>query len=537
MKMPLHVRELNRAREWYNPLRGLDVQRVVYLLEEGERGKFDDLQKLNRMAEKRHPTLRALKHRRLAALSKLDWDIKIPSELPAGITAAQAEAQADFLRSRYEQIENLPDAIEFLALATFRGFSHLEPRHQDDDPSLPIVRLNPVPQWHWVRDQEDFSIWRYDADAKGNVTSSTPIDATQFIIREVDDPLCEIALLCFLRRNMGKKNWTVFQEDYALASIFATLGENTPTDKVPEWLELVKKVTNNSRGVLPPGSTVTPLELGNLDGVQFENFIKAEDSDLVLAGTSGLLTMLTADTGMNGDSQGDNHEETFAQLALAEAMVISALMQRQFDKPALAADFPSQPPVAYFELAAKDEEDVDALADRVAKFHGAGFRADPQEVSEKSGLKLTAAPEPAAPADPGGDPDNPPAEPERDPLKNRANPALVATGTEARFMANAERRLAAADRAILAPVVALVGPIRAELARLADEQDDAAFDAGMAALQPRLRQLQAQLPDLEEKVLGANPELDDAFSEIIGTALASGLAEGAEQRRRKPKKP
>ena len=352
-------------------------------------------------------------------------------------------------------------------------------------------------------------------------------------MREVDDPLCDIALLCFIRRNLAKKNWTVFQEDYALASIFAMLGENTPLDKVKEWLELVKGVTGNSRGVLPPGSTIEALDLGNLDGVQFENFIKHEDSDLVLAGTSGLLTMLTADTGMNGDSQSGAHEATFDALAIAEAMEISAILQAQFDKPALRADFPSQPPVAYFELAAQDGDDLDALAERLAKLRQAGFVALAEQLSEKFGLELQPAaalsPAPAdAPASVGGQP----------PLTNRipgTMPQVTAAGTEARFMAAAEAMLSEADRADLAPLINRVAPIRAEMARLA-ELDDQAFAAGLEALRPQLRALQRDLPALEKQVLANNGALEAAFTDIVGTAFLSGAVQASEKRRAALKK-
>lgn len=521
MKTPLHIRELNRAREWYNPLRGLDIQRVVSLLEEAERGKYDDLQKLNRMSEKRHPTLRALKHRRLGALKKLDWDIKIPSTLPRGVTAAQAKAQQVFLRERYEAIENLPQAVEHLALATFRGFSHLEFHHEDNDARLPIVRLQPVPQWHFLRDPQEFDLWRYDVEARGQEFSSVLIEPENFIIRVVDDPLCEIALLCFIRRNLGKKNWTVFQEDYALTTLIATLGENTPLDKVKEWLELVKKVTGNSRMALPPGSEVKGLDLGNLDGIQFDNYIKAEDSDLVLAGTSGKLTMLTSSTGMNSD-QGDVHEATFNELAVAEAAEITALFQAQHDKPLLRREFPSQPPVAYFELAAKDEEDVDALVERGSKLAVAGFDLDAAEMSEKTGLKLTRK---AAPVQIPGQVLETDAG--ADPLKNRHQAALDAA-REDRFLSAAERRLTAADRATMAPLLDLVRPVREEAVRLAALDDESAFRSGLEALQPRLRALQAALPHLEDAVLHANPALDEAFTEIYATALASGWIEHAQ---------
>lgn len=513
MSAPLHLQEINRARDYYNPLRGLDIPRVVRLLDDGERGKYDELQKLNRMAEKRHPTLKGLKARRLAALEKLDWDCKVPEVLPPGITAAQAETQRAFLRESYDQIGNLPQAISFSGLRTFRGFIHLEKRHRDDNPSEPVVELKPVPQYHWLRDPHTWE-WKYDANARHDLTRAVPVDPADFMISEVDDPLCEIALLCFIRRGLAKKDWTAFMEDYAIASVFATLGENTPLDKVKEWLEVVKQVTSNSRGALPPGSEVKLLEAGQLDGVQFSNFISAEDQDLVLAGTGGLLTMLTASTGLGGETQGQNHQDAFDAIAQAEAMQISAFFQKQFDLPLLQREFPSQPIVAYWELAARDEEDVNALADRVQKFATAGLEADANEISEKAALKLTRKVAPEVP--PGQYPGfrNPAGD---QPLKNRQ--AAQEAGVEARFLSHAEAEMAAADQEAMKPLINRV----ASLLEVID--DDTKFEAGY-------RRLLADLPALEAECLGdhATAAQEEAFSQILGTAVVSGIVDGVTAR-------
>ena len=51
------LRDMNRLRASYNPLRGLDIQRAVKLLEDGERGAYASLQWTNRFAEKRRCSL------------------------------------------------------------------------------------------------------------------------------------------------------------------------------------------------------------------------------------------------------------------------------------------------------------------------------------------------------------------------------------------------------------------------------------------------------------------------------------------------
>lgn len=512
-KPPLHLRELARQRDYYNPLRGLDMPRVVRLLEDGERGLHSDLQWLYRSMEKRDATVMALKKRRLSALKKLDWDIKVRSDLPPGVSKAQANAQAEYLRAAYEQIENLPDAIEFLALASFRGFSHLEKRFEDDNPSLPVIRLQPVPQWHWVRHHETWD-WLYDPRAENNWSAGVPIDPANFIIREVEDPINEIALIAFLRKNMSQKDWDAFLEDFGIPSIFILLSQATPGDKVKEWLAVAEKVTGNSRGALPPGSDVKTVAHGAQGETPFKSHKDEQREEVVLAGTGGLLSMLTAPTGMNS-GQADAHEAAFNAIALAEAAVVNSNFQTQFDKPLLEREFPGQPQVAYFELAAVDQEDRASLADLLAKLAQASLEADENQISEKLGLKLrkkVPAPMPADPtaaAQPAG-------------FKNRQT--AIEAGREARFEAASAAALAAADRAALKPA-------QDRVAALLGITDDAEFEKAYTAFL-------ADLPKLEAQCLGddATAELEEAFSEIIGTALVSGAAEAAEKRAQKAAK-
>lgn len=511
-RSPLHQRERNRARDYYNPLRGLDMPRAIRLLEDGERGNHGDLQWLYRTIEKRDATLRGLKMRRTSALKKLDWDIKLPDDLPAGVTPAEAEAQANCLRTIYEGIENLPDAFEHLALASFRGFAHLEKRWQDNNPALPLVRLEPVPQWHWVRHPETWA-WVYDPKAQSNWSGGVAIEQADFVIRELDDPINEIALICFLRKNMSQKDWDAFVEDFGIPSVFGILGPNTPSTEVKAWLEVMERVTGNSRGALPPGSDVKTVAHGSQGETPFKQHKDEQREELVLAGTGGLLAMLTASTGLNSE-QAKVHEAAFDAIAIAESAAISSLLQTQIDKPTLRREFPGRPQVAYFELAAVDQEDRTALGDLLVKLASAGLESDENEISEKMGLKLRKKPEPAVP----GTADILSAGGQRPAARPFANRATTEAGREERFFSHAAQRLSEADRVALSP-------LQDRVASLLVIEDNGEFAAA-------LEKLRADLPTLEKQCLGdkATQALEDAFSDIVGSALASGLTEAAEAR-------
>src|ERR1700755_936277 len=65
------VRQSNRWRDNYNPIRGLVIARAIAILEAADRGDFAELQLVMRKVERRYPVLKGLKARRLAALEEL----------------------------------------------------------------------------------------------------------------------------------------------------------------------------------------------------------------------------------------------------------------------------------------------------------------------------------------------------------------------------------------------------------------------------------------------------------------------------------
>lgn len=397
------VRVANRWRDQYNPLRGLLISKLVSLLEWGQRGDYAELQWLYRFIERRFAVLHSLIIRRRSALIKLDWDVKVVSELPAGATDAMAVKQRDHLRSRYELIENLREAIKFLALAEFRGFSLLQKHRIIDGPNDGAVHeLHWLPQWNFVRPGE-FGPWFWNPTARTMNTNMLPpenqIDPAEFLIREVDMPIDEIGAIAFVNSGMAKKDWAAFVEMFGLPGCVIEMPHNIPAGKEDEFRDAAEKVAQGASGAVPSGATPHFPSSQIRGNAPFKEFLEAEKEDVVLAGTGGKLTMLNEPTGIGG-GQAAVHESAFDEIAQSEAMEISEIFQKQFDKPELELAFPGEPVLAYFELAARDQEDVDAIADRVVKFHNAGFHADAAELSEKAGLKLVEkqAPNPIASA-------------------------------------------------------------------------------------------------------------------------------------------
>ncbi len=490
------VSTVNRWREQYNPLRSLTIERAIQLLEQGERGEFADLQWVFRLIEKRDAVLRAVIKRRLAAIKKLDWEIKIVAELPEGATQAQAEAQQKTLRAAYELVDNLTEAIGHLARAEFRGFAHLN-KHRNPDGD--IVHLEPLDQWNFVRDGI-YGDWFWNPSGEvANATSGkvTKIDADllarEFIVREEDMPIDEIALIIYLRKNLSQKDWDAFIEIYGIPSGIVIMPPNIPNGREEDYEESATQIAEGGGGALPNGSDYKPNDQPRGTN-PFKEHLDQQNADLVIAGTSGKLTMLNDATGL-GSGQSESHQDTFDQLAEAEALEISELFQRYFDAEILQANHADEPVLAYFELCAQTEEDVTAIADHVQKFAAAGYQISAKQLSEKTGYEIEVKAAEARPVD--GEPSG--AASSGTALLNRANEL-------------SNHRLAAAFAEDLQP-------LRKRLEAILQIEDP-------EILRTRLEAFSNQIPQLL-KDINADPSAAVVLEEEMQAALKRGLDQQA----------
>ena len=369
----------NRNRDNTNPLRGMTMARLVSLLEAGERGHYSDLQWFYYFMERSDPTLYSVIHRRQSALLACDWDIRISDSGDQVL----AKEQRDFLREAYDRIDNFREAIAFLMSAVFRGFGHLE-KHFDS--SGMVTRLEPVEQWFWVRDGM-FGAWEYNQDAVSGRRTGQAIKVEDFVIFETV-ALNRICAVPYVRKNFCEKDWDAYSAVYGVPSVFLVGPPNVTTAKEAEYQAIAEDILSDGRGFLPNGSDVKFVNGGGTKPPFIER-IDYLDRQLVLAGTGGLLTMLTQ--AGSGTLAGGAHQDTFTQIAEADAATLSGVFQEQFDLPLLRAFYPDEEVLAYFEFAKAPGRDANQVVQDVAGLVGAGFTLDPKEVSEKSGYKVTMA--------------------------------------------------------------------------------------------------------------------------------------------------
>ena len=365
-------------RDAYNPLRGLNLSRLVSLQEAGERGQYADLQWLYYYMERSDAMIHSVIQRRRAALLSLDWDIRIVSQAQDNPVAQE---QADFLRLVYDNIDNFREAISFLFSAFFRGFAHLE-KHWAANGL--IERLEPVEQWFWLRDGL-FGDWEYNAGANPGTLRGQAIESEDFIVFE-SAALDRILSVLYLRKNLSQRDWDSYLAVYGIPSIFLVGPPNVPEDKQKEYQSIAEQILSDGRGFLPHDSDIKFVNGGG-DQPPFHDQIKYIDQQVTIAATGGLLTML-AEAG-SGTLAGGAHQDTFLQIAKSDAVTLAGVLQNSIDVPLLKEHFPDQPIMAYFEFSPNLTQETRQVVQDALLLKAAGLEVKPEEVSEKTGYSLS----------------------------------------------------------------------------------------------------------------------------------------------------
>jgi phage gp29-like protein len=391
--LSIYGQKNNAWREAYNPLRGMNLARLMGLLDAGERGQYADLQWFYHYMERSDPMGFSVMQRRRAVLLSCDWDIRKTSDVRrktlnvAKEDAVLADEQAAFLREAYDRVENLRDAVSFLFTGFFRGFGHLEKHYA---PSGLVTRLEPVEQWFWVRDGM-YGAWEYNENAVSGRKRGSAIDPANFVILDTV-PIDRLLALQYLGRTLTQKDWDSFLEVYGIPSVFLVGPPNTPDSKAAEYQTIAEQLISDGRGYLPYGSDIKYVNGGG-NRPPFRERLEYLDRQITLVATGGLLTMLTEPG--SGTLAGNAHTDTFLQIARSDAAMVSEVMQKHFDLSLLSEFFPGQPVHAYFEFAPSTGSEVSRVVADAETLARAGVSIDLDELSEKTGYKLSPGPLPA----------------------------------------------------------------------------------------------------------------------------------------------
>ena len=370
-------------RERYNPLPDLTPERTVELYCAWREGRYADVMFVFDALEEWDDTLGTLVDRRLSALGELDHGISINSDAVGDDPALQALAddQQQTMSDIMSRVSNMSEVIEHLGLATFRGFSHLEEVIDGDE-----IRLEPVDQWFWNRPMKR-GPWFYNPTAVNSLSDLHPVSDGELIIRAVPRPVDIVALFAITIKAHSEAGWDGFIDVFGNPALFFEYPPGTSDEKAAEYDEIMFKLLGDGRGGYPAGGKIVPVETTATGGVTFQDRAVFANKKMIMRATGGTLTSL-AESG-TGTLAGEAQMEVFRTLAKAEAVKISEVISKQFVNRWLERLYPGKPRLVYWSMDAEDEKAKSANVDKITKMAAVGYRAEDEEVSEMTGMRVT----------------------------------------------------------------------------------------------------------------------------------------------------
>lgn len=504
-----NLKQVNRWRDSNNPLRGLTMPRAVGMMEQAQRGIMADLQWLYAAEtgiEATDPDLMVIIERTLSGVSDCEWIIETAPEDSIGFDPAIADDQAAFLRESFSLCDNLDDALEHLVMGRFRGFAHLSPWLR---PDWTIEHLEPLQQWNMVRNGT-LPQWAFNPDANCtdfNSLADSHLSPEDYIVFDNRRPVNRIALIKYVRSTTSEKDWDGYVEIYGIPGVFIIMPERVPDGKEDEYRDLAADAAEAASGALPSGSDVKTLSEAR--GTQpFQMRLEWLQKQLVLAGTGGILTMLT-ESG-SGTLAGSAHQQAWDQIIRRVARIITRPINRQYVKRALSAHFPGRPALCSFALRANQEKDVGDAITNITSLINAGFDLDPEQVQKETGYTITGfsrqQPQPMPGAQPSAF---------RMAARVSGPDIFAAAAEEEDFLSSASDALASAQ-------AVANKPLAEALSKVLSAPD-------MQTMQAEAAKLRAELPVLAEQML-ADPVTADVYHKIMSSAFLQGATQEIPQK-------
>ena len=395
----LRKNALGLMNETINPLWNIDERKAQLVYDWARSGNYAQIQYLYGEIEDKDPTLGVCVTRRTSAVAELDWRV-VRSDQRRDRNAEQslADEQIECVETAIARIDNMPDALEHLALSAFRGFSAVAPVHEI---AGGIRHFDLIDGWNLCYDRMGQSwLWNPSATSFYIPTASTlattsdraafnsleriPREAMCVVTRkrEIDWPAMQI----FLRLSVGERDWGRFLETYGLPPVIITMPECTSKEDQEAYVRASESVFEGRSGVVPYGSQISWASESRGTN-PFTEFIEHQQKLIVMMATGGTLATLSEATGIGGGAS-DVQQDEWKRIIRADKRIISNAVNKQICEPILRAAFPGKPILAEFQLDDTPKPTPKEMLELASAAASAGFEMDVNELSEAIGYRL-----------------------------------------------------------------------------------------------------------------------------------------------------
>lgn len=379
--------------EGIDPLYNMSTATAQMMFNYARRGNFTRLQYIYNEIELKDPTLLTCVSRRTSAISELDWKVvRSDQRLNRNADEELIKEQIECVETFVAKIDNLPDAVERLGLAAFRGFAHISPIY---DISGDVRRFELIDNWNmcYNRLKQEW-LWNPDASSflDPNIENPDlkPIPPGELVSVVNNTAIDWPALFIYLRAAVGERDWGRFLETYGIPPVILTMPDLTNKEDEDKFMEAAESVYEGGNGVVPYGTNVSYASESRGTN-PFTEFLDHQQKLVVLMATGGTLTSL-AEAG-SGTLAGNAQMDVWQQIVRRDVRKIGNAFNKQLCEPMLRRRFPGKPILAEFKFDTEPPPSPKEVLEMASTASSAGFEMDPEELSQACGYTIRKKPE------------------------------------------------------------------------------------------------------------------------------------------------
>lgn len=289
-----------------NPLNGLTQRHIDNMLQTARMGNDAMLQIAYGLVEKTTPIFGICIDKRVSQIADMSWHVE-------GTGADRIEKALRECDAR-QQFDSVQNAIEHLALYSFRGRSCVKPFWTDEG-----VVLKRLENWNvLLRNQKLY--WNPSASMAVDFAGMQEIPQGEVLLCQTERPIDLPGIEIYLRQRVGEVKWAQFTERQGIPQVLITAPEGTPDTALDAWTLRAQQIMNGGSGVLPPGAEVN--ELVKARGQDpFSEFCRHQMELISILATGGTLATIGGPTGL-GSNLADVQNEQFMKLVRKDVRIL-----------------------------------------------------------------------------------------------------------------------------------------------------------------------------------------------------------------------
>lgn len=379
----------------WNPLRFLTIADIQNIMDLASRGSIARLQYLYSLVEQSNLTLGMCIEKREAARG--DWMIKRRESFGNSKDIQNlddlANDQVNVLQETFNRLESsgtLALAIAHLQKAVFRGLAIVQPVWLNNT----IDHLVCLDNWNFCYDPKPNEFGQYQfywnptaQDVLDFKKTLAPIPSNEIIVYKAPRAIDSYGLEAYLASQCGEDSYGQLIARRGLPASYIIAPENLPPEKMETWRKAAEKAARGGSGAFPYGTQIITSNIVPQNADAIQKYLEWQERKIVLASTGGLLTSLTAATGM-GSNVAEVQEKVFKQIVRKDTSNIAQLLDTAISKRVLDQAFPDKPHLAYFDISQEDEIDATTVLSNVKLAKDAGLSVDIAQIEELTGYRF-----------------------------------------------------------------------------------------------------------------------------------------------------